>query len=79
MRHENHAAGELRDSLPERFDGFDVQVICRFVKYEEIWVCCEMKLKVKGDSIISLVQPTHTHLGKGNARFLTSTQARNDL
>lgn len=32
VRNEDHAAVEALDSISKRIDGFDIQVICRFVK-----------------------------------------------
>lgn len=39
VRYEYHTAAELGDSLPERFDGFNVKMIRRFVENEEVWQC----------------------------------------
>ena len=36
VRNEDHATVEALDGISKRIDGFDIQVICRFVKKEEV-------------------------------------------
>lgn len=39
VRNQNNSAGILRDGFSKRFNGFDIQMIRRFVKHKEVWIC----------------------------------------
>lgn len=39
VRDENYAAGKFIDRLAERFNCLDVEMICRLVENQKVWIC----------------------------------------